>query len=524
MSVMLVGMQLLLAAGAGGADTLNIWQWRNPLPTGSSPRSSVAYLGNQFVALPIGIAHEVLTSADGVTWGSRPFPFDAYLNDVAYGNGRYVVVGSGPEGPDFRYGSGVIVSSADLNTWTRHESGTTNAVLSVTFGAGQFVAVGYRGYVATSPSGTNWTAQDSGGSGGYEVEYGNGTFVVSTGGATVLTSSDGTHWVSNVPTNGAAVQWLSYAAGKFYAAGLRGVGGNYLPVLRASADGLTWSAASDPRYIGLGDFHVVAGDGMLLGVLSGGPSPLASSADTVTFTNLQPIGYAVGPSSVAFGTGVFVNHALQTSADGVNWSQTAVQPTNSGSILDLIYQTNQYVAIGRPYFTSSNGLRFSPTTNTLPEPINRVRQANGLFIGVGSGGALYRSTDGWNWEPRNSATTANLNDADYGNGLWVAVGASGTITVSSSGNAWSLRTSGTVLTLNGVVYADGLFVAVGQHGTVLTLQRMELSGCRNTPARWTRCTGLLTGTAGLSPLEPPLEPKAPLPLRPTRWIGRCIPT
>jgi hypothetical protein len=51
---------------------------------------------------------------------------------VTYGNGTFVVVGSG----------GTILTSSDGVTWTQRTSGTSNRLYGVTYGNGTFVAVG----------------------------------------------------------------------------------------------------------------------------------------------------------------------------------------------------------------------------------------------------------------------------------------------------------------------------------------------------------------------------------------------
>uniref|UniRef100_UPI001FE1A936 choice-of-anchor U domain-containing protein n=1 Tax=Thermus islandicus TaxID=540988 RepID=UPI001FE1A936 len=62
----------------------------------------------------------------------------------------------------------------------------------------------------------------------------------------------------------------------------------------------------------------------------------------------------------------------------------------------------------------------------------------------------------------------SLYDVTYGNGLFVAVGSPGAILTSPDGQSWTARKSGTTNQLNGVTYGNGTFVAVGEGGTILT--------------------------------------------------------
>ena len=472
---------ITVAFASRAADTLDIWRWRNPLPSGNG-RGRVDYLNGQFVVLS-GTA--VTTSSDGTNWMVRYIPIDGYLDQITYGNGRYVAVGSGPNG-------GLTASSSDLVTWTTSTPGTPYPLNAVAFGEGMFIAVGaigsvssnnYTGYVISSTNGLDWTLRSAPTNSNTpitDVVYGAGKFVAALGTSAgrVLVSEEGTNWTFVVVTNGRSFTKLSFTGGKFFASGYHYVSAFSFPDLANSTDGLTWSSSSDPRPTatpyGAGDFRVVAGNGIFLGIIDSGSNTLSSSADGNTFTAFSANGYLYTDYFfsrwVTFGNGLFVNNSLQTSPDGTNWSQTAVSPTNGVNffVTDMLQNTNGYVAIATPLLVSSNGLKFSVATNTLPAYPLGIKFANGLYHGAGIDGAIIRSTNGLNWELRNSATTQTLSDIDFGNATWVAVGNTGTITASSTGNAWSLRTSGTALPLSGIVYANNLFVAVGNNGTLLT--------------------------------------------------------
>jgi len=77
----------------------------------------------------------------GTTWTQRTSGTGNELEGVAYGNGRFVVVGEG----------GTILTSPDGVNWAAQASGTGNNLEAVTYANGRFVAVGWFGTILTSP-------------------------------------------------------------------------------------------------------------------------------------------------------------------------------------------------------------------------------------------------------------------------------------------------------------------------------------------------------------------------------------
>jgi alpha-tubulin suppressor-like RCC1 family protein len=92
-------------------------------------------------------------SSDGETWYSSSLP-NYWYNDVAYGNGRFVMVAQG---------DGVAVSSTDGMNWTSSYMNTSSYIVSsaVIFDGTKFVSTAYfseNGYnIATSTDGVLWT-------------------------------------------------------------------------------------------------------------------------------------------------------------------------------------------------------------------------------------------------------------------------------------------------------------------------------------------------------------------------------
>jgi hypothetical protein len=89
----------------------------------------------------------VLTSPDGVNWTDED-PLGETLSGVAFGNGTFVLVGSGP-----------IHTSVDGTAWAVQAAPGSGRLLGVTFGDGRFVAVGSSGAMMISPDGVTWTSR-----------------------------------------------------------------------------------------------------------------------------------------------------------------------------------------------------------------------------------------------------------------------------------------------------------------------------------------------------------------------------
>jgi hypothetical protein len=128
----------------------------------SSPMTDllgIIYASGQFVAVG---SNGVMTSPDGLSWTVRDD--EPGLTWLTYGEGLYVAIAS----------NGSIITSPDGITWTKRKGATQESAqrwLSITYGAGKFVAVAYfdpRYYgeppakiVMTSLDGITWKIYDA---------------------------------------------------------------------------------------------------------------------------------------------------------------------------------------------------------------------------------------------------------------------------------------------------------------------------------------------------------------------------
>ena len=79
----------------------------------------------------VGNSGTVIKSSDGITWtevsesaSDNSSGLLGNINDITYGNGTYVLVGSL---------IGDVYSSSDGNSWTSRTSGTSNTLYGVTY-------------------------------------------------------------------------------------------------------------------------------------------------------------------------------------------------------------------------------------------------------------------------------------------------------------------------------------------------------------------------------------------------------
>lgn len=240
---------------------------------------SVAYGNGLFVAVGSGTTFG--TSTDGITWTSRATGSgSAWWTSVTFGEaaGLFVAVAFA------NGGSTQVITSPDGVTWTRRTSGGASnlAWQSVTFGGGQFLAVGTSGSsrAITSPDGITWTAQ-SFTSGGLAVAYGNGIYIAirgSSGTSNASTSVDGVTWTTRTtPAGFTSLRAIAYGNGLFVAVD---AGGTPSTAIMSTADGITWTPATAPnsqQWTG-----IAYGGSTFAAVASGGSAALM----TKTFTTI----------------------------------------------------------------------------------------------------------------------------------------------------------------------------------------------------------------------------------------------
>ncbi len=458
---------LLSSVSILGADDLDVWRWRNPVPTANS-LFAAGFGANRFVVA--GELGTAATSVDGLEWITANTGVTNTLNAVTFGSNLFVIVGDG----------GTILSSDNGLSWTARNSGTTNRLSGVAHGNGTFVAVGSGGTAVISTDATNWSVHMLTNSQPLEIAFGNNLFVATTTSNSFATTVDGAVWTTAPSLANGSLSGVVYGNGTFLAGGdtifeFHGLVHN--PVFWTSTNGVNWS--QQPTFDGgFGPRPLTYGNGLFVSV--GAVSAVATSTNASTWSVGTNFGFAV--KAAAAGDGIFIlageGGRTWRSSDGVNWSG---QESSRDLLTGIQYANGVYVAIGGFYpnpwgssgagptlLVSTNGLSFAPASVPISEPLSSIAVGNGLFIVAGQGGALYRSTDGLTWVRRGSGTLRDLHGIAHGNGMFVAVGEEGTIATSPEGLVWTLRFSGSAYPLYDVAYVNGLYVVVGYYGTILT--------------------------------------------------------
>ena len=464
----------LLFAASAGADPLDKWYWRNPLPQGTR-LSSITYAKDTFVT--VGVDGTILTSGDGNNWTSRSCGTtnDNELYGIAYGNGTFVAVGNG----------GTVLTSSDGIKWIERTSGTTGTLTAVIYGNNMFVAVGDEGIILTSSDGMTWTGQSSGTTNSLNgIAYGNNMFVAAGVGVsrdenghyydygTLLTSSDGITWTKlphlEIEEN---FLYVKYIHNKFILNG--GWHKTY-----TSDDGLTWTI--DESVDDIARLEGVAyGNDKYIGV---NDTSIFSSANGIEWPHHyegDETEKGISLNSIAYGNNRFVaigdRGAIIISSDGISWTKLHCGDFNDAWLNSVIYAADMFIAVGEDTIvTSEDGMIWAERYADYSfKTLNGITYGNNTFLAVGydtlsEDSVTLTSPDGKMWTEQAAVKGKKLLGVTYGNNIFVAVGREGALLTSQDGITWTSQTAVTTYDLNTVAYGNGIFVAVNESGTILT--------------------------------------------------------
>jgi hypothetical protein len=175
----------------------------------------MGFFNGLFIA--VGTQQVISTSSDGITWSTQQYGEYTHAN-VKYGNGLYVVADA--------Y-EGAVITSPDAVTWTTRDATVKG---SLAFGNGLFVLSAFAGdgSIATSPDGITWSSVNVSpppSSGFNGMDYGQGSFVGCGGyGQIICSSPDGTNWTQQYSGGAGVALWnVRYLNGTFIAVGDNGV-------------------------------------------------------------------------------------------------------------------------------------------------------------------------------------------------------------------------------------------------------------------------------------------------------------
>jgi len=499
--VILIALAILAVhlATAATASQLDIWTWRNPVPTGNQ-LNSITYGESQFVA--VGADGTIVTSANGgITWDQQVVPPDISLSGVVYSPDLTMFVAVGADSVT----NNVILTSPDGINWTQATQPGgfgTGGLFAVAYGSTNFVAVGAGGVTLHSPGGSTWSqGSTSLGTNLNGVAYGTPnttpTFVaVGANGSIIYSTNYGQTWAASTLNNGNGGSFKGVAYGNntfvvvedfsgfyyssdaktFSPATIISPSGSsfygdsiifannefvvantitYYPSILTSPDGISWTAYDEPPWL----FSSIAyGSGIFVGLGSGSglainflditkASDWDSTVTNVTQTALNAITYGASTNNtslfVAGGGGNIGRPTVVTSPDGYRWQ---LDTDSSLSGIQLAYSFITGLAHGTDEFVAT------------------VNSAAGYTPGVS--GAIISSLDGIHWM-MNLECGKVLNSIAHGNGKFVAVGTGGTNVSSSDLIHWAPGSGlPSALSFNGVAWGNpngtSTFVAVGE--------------------------------------------------------------
>lgn len=456
----------IILSNAVGVTTGDTWSFRTekPPPMIISPRISTGVVGHVF--------NYRIEAANATGWG--PVSLPPWLTNIN-GTLRGICPSAGVEYVEL-YASNavayrttlivlVIEGGVDL-AWQPSASGVTVDLHGVTYGNGQFVAVGDRGTILTSPDGLVWTSRNSTVTNSLRgVVWGSNVCVAVGFEGTVVRSTNGIAWARQ--TSGIArslpLLGVGYGFGKFVAVG-------YEKWILNSANGTTWTERN---------------------FTSGSINPLAG----VTITN----GAMVTAGGIGFGFPTFMR---STNADA--WSNVAA--SGSDGFHDIAAGAGKFVAVGRngAVHSSTNGL----TWIVHPPPTSRdlfgICHGEDQFAAVSWTGSVRTSTSAQDWRSISSGVSEDLYSIAYGAGRFVAVGRFGRIV-----------TAPYLADRDGDAFPDQVEQRIGTNPLDPDSHLAFSGATTNTAAgfviRWQSVSGRvyavyratnLTGTASFTPLAP----------------------
>jgi hypothetical protein len=172
-------------------------------------------------------------------------------------------------------------------------------------------------------------------------------------------------------------------------------------------------------------YATACGNGSLVVVGRKGAKAVSADGGTTWRYALHDRSSAYG---VAFGAGLFVaiggnqgraNEGLpvtlQTSTDGLHWTDRVISPTNLPTLTDVAYGAGQFVAVGGgpAVLVSGDGLHWREHDLGLGYSASKIHYTGERFLVAGGG--VGASVDGWNWT--NVVGPWPIDDVAEGNGL-----------------------------------------------------------------------------------------------------------
>ena len=275
-------------------------------------------------------------------------------------------------------------------------SGTTNALMGITWTGTQFVTAGASGTIMTSPDGIIWTVRNSGTTADLNAVAWTGAQLLAFGASgTILTSSDGVTWTQRTSGVTFALNAATWTGTQIV------IAGNSAPTL-TSPDGITWTTVT-PAFASYGSGLSVAWDGTYF---------IVGTNSISNYVN-YPEGYA--------------------STDLLHW--TYISALSGPYSYGMLWAGTQFLAVqsGGSIRTSPDGFTWASRSSGTTAALRAVAWSSSLslFIIVGDAGTVLTSPDSVGWTSRTSGTSNPLRGVAFSAAHIVAVGDAGTILFTS---------------------------------------------------------------------------------------------
>jgi hypothetical protein len=436
----------------------------------------------------VGDAGTVLRSTDARLWTRVEVPaVTLNLTSVTRAPSGWAIGGE----------QGLLLFSANGTRWTEHRLPTREAVSSLRFGKGLWIAAAGRN-LFTSPDLTQWTAVAEAHSAFTSLHFSTVHWVAVGLNGVALESADGLKWgplrftyvdslgVTQSVVGSQDFSTVGYDQGIWVMGGLRGDIWTWSQGLSpdrktypASVNEAEGSSIRSPfRSIGVqssewrlfGDFRTT---------LYGGGSPSGSWNQQTHGIKTESGGVqdvfgvaAFGPRWISVGAegGLF-----ESTTRGRQWIRNQDVATRR-DLFDVHAANGLWVAVGengtiRWWEESRPGPHVwqSALLPALEEGISffGVRHGSSRWVAVGDQGTILNSEDGRTWSiGAQLGLSGHLSSVFHNGRLWVAVGELGNLWTSVDGRRWRRIDLGTEVNLQHVTYGNEQWVAVGDHGSM----------------------------------------------------------
>ena len=430
----------LLAGSVFGAP----WRFSNPRPHGNNV---LEMLFRDGIVWQVGDRGRVYTSADLDRWMPHETGTKKSLRGIITFQGNVYISAE----------EGTLLSGPRARELTIQTLSTTDWLEGITASPSTLVTVGDNGAIYSSNNGTDWNRRGTFSTWLRSVAYGGEQFICVGEDGFIATSLDGQTWQERGSPTTAHLNKVAWLNDRFWIVGDRGtvLTNNFRTSFVAVNVGVTntlFTVTASSNEV------VIAGDSIvLLGTPDGGTWSRQSDATSPLLAPNWPYYSSLwdGRLFLLSGqTGMLVEGFRTNSLAPLNWYST-IQPTRSW-LWSVTRSTDFYAAVGAngTIVTSDDGVewaREAVPAESAAEVLLGVGGNTNVLIAVGSRGTILRSENGFT-----NVVSTNLPGPPVTN------------QVSTFGLHWRRMTSPFSGDLQGVAATRDLLVITGGNGTILT--------------------------------------------------------